>query len=110
MIDSQPAPQPTPQPVQRYRFGAFELDPATGELRRNGLRVRLHTQPFQLLILLLESRGEMLTREDISGKLWPDGTFVDYEHGVNSAINRLREALGDKASKPRSSGHTHHPS
>jgi cholera toxin transcriptional activator len=97
MNDSQPASKP----MQRYRFGAFELDAVNGELRRNGLRVRLHTQPFLLLILLLESRGEMLTREDISSKLWPDGTFVDYEHGVNSAVNRLREVLGDKASNPR---------
>jgi cholera toxin transcriptional activator len=89
------------QPATRYRFGAFELDAATGELRRNGLRVKLHTQPFELLLLLLQQPGEMLTREEISSKLWPDGTFVDYEHGVNSAINRLREALGDKASNPR---------
>lgn len=85
----------------RYRFGVFEADAATGELRRQGLRVRLHSQPFQLLVMLLERPGELLTREEICRELWPDETFVDYEHGVNSAVNRLREALGDKASSPR---------
>jgi DNA-binding winged helix-turn-helix (wHTH) protein len=84
-----------------YRFGAFEADTRTGELRRQGLRIKLHSQPLQLLFLLLERPGELLTREDISRELWPDGTFVDYEHGVNSAMNRIREALGDKASHPR---------
>ena len=84
-----------------YRFGAFEADTRTGELRRQGLRVKLHSQPLQLLFLLLERPGELLTREDISRELWPDGTFVDYEHGVNSAMNRIREALGDNASHPR---------
>jgi cholera toxin transcriptional activator len=83
-----------------YRFGVFEADSATGELRRKGVRIKLHSQPFQVLLLLLERPGEMLTREEISRELWPDGTFVDYEHGVNSAVNRLREALGDKASNP----------
>jgi cholera toxin transcriptional activator len=84
-----------------YRFGVFEADPSTGELRRKGIKVKLHAQPFQLLFLLLERPGEMLTREEICRNLWPDGTFVDYEHGVNSVVNRLREALGDKASNPR---------
>ena len=88
-------------PARRYRFGVFELDASTGELRRKGLRVKLHTQPFQVLSMLLERPGEMLTREEICRALWPDGTFVDYEHGLNSAINRLRDALGDKANNPR---------
>ena len=92
---------PDAPPATLYRFGVFEANPATGELRRKGVRVKLHSQPFQVLFLLLERPGEMLTREEISRELWPDGTFVDYEHGVNSAINRLREALGDKASNPR---------
>ncbi len=86
---------------RRYRFGVFEADAATGELWRKGVRVRMHAQPFQVLLLLLARPGEVLTREEISGELWPDGTFVDYEHGVNSAVNRLREALGDKAASPR---------
>jgi DNA-binding winged helix-turn-helix (wHTH) protein len=89
------------RPVRRYRFGVFEADWATGELRRKGVRVKLHAQPFQLLFLLLERPGEVLTREEICAQLWPDGTFVDYEHGVNSAVNRLREALGDQAANPR---------
>jgi cholera toxin transcriptional activator len=91
-----------PQPsAQRYRFGVFEADAATGELRKHGIRIRLNAQPFQLLCLLLEAPGTLLTREQISSQLWPDGTFVDYEHGVNSAINRIREALGDTAANPR---------
>jgi cholera toxin transcriptional activator len=84
-----------------YRFGVFEADAMTGELRRQGVRIRLHSQPLQLLFLLLERPGELLTREEICRELWPDGTVVDYEHGVNSAVNRIREALGDKASHPR---------
>jgi DNA-binding winged helix-turn-helix (wHTH) protein len=84
-----------------YRFGVFEADSLTGELRRQGLRVKLHSQPLQILIMMLERPGELLTREEISRELWPDGTFVDYEHGVNSAVNRIREALGDKANNPR---------
>ncbi|MGA2848849.1 MAG: winged helix-turn-helix domain-containing protein [Terracidiphilus sp.] len=90
-----------PRPARRYRFGAFEADVATGELRRQGLRVKLNAQPFQVLVMLMERRGELITREEISRELWPDGTFVDYEHGVNSAINRIREALGDTAGNPR---------
>jgi cholera toxin transcriptional activator len=88
-------------PARLYRFGVFEADAATGELRRQGIRIKLNAQPFQVLLLLLERPGELLTREEISRELWPDGTFVDYEHGVNSAVNRIREALGDKASNPR---------
>jgi DNA-binding winged helix-turn-helix (wHTH) protein len=90
-----------PQPHRRYRFGKFEADPATGELRRQGILIKLNAQPFQVLLLLLERPGELLTREQISRALWPDGTFVDYEHGVNSAVNRIREALGDTAGNPR---------
>jgi cholera toxin transcriptional activator len=84
-----------------YRFGVFEADSTTGELRRQGLRIKLHSQPLQILFMLLERPGELLTREEICRELWPDGTFVDYEHGVNSAVNRIREALGDKANNPR---------
>jgi DNA-binding winged helix-turn-helix (wHTH) protein len=87
--------------ARRYRFGAFEADAATGELRRQGVKVRIHAQPFQVLMMLVERQGEVVTREEISRELWPEGTFVDYEHGVNSAVNRVREALGDKANSPR---------
>ena len=89
------------QPARRYRFGPFEADAATGELRRKGMLVRLAAQPFQVLLMLLERPGQLLTREEISRELWPDGTFVDYEHGVNSAVNRIREALGDSAGNSR---------
>lgn len=88
-------------PARRYRFGAFEADANTGELRRRGIRIRLNTQPFQLLTMLLERPGELLTRDEIARQLWPEDTFVDYEHGLNSAVNRIREALGDTASSPR---------
>lgn len=87
--------------ARRYRFGAFEADVSSGELRRQGIRIRLNAQPFQVLLMLLDRPGEVLTREEISRALWSDGTFVDYEHGVNSAVNRIREALGDSASNPR---------
>ena len=89
------------QPARRYRFGTFEADVATGELRRQGILVKLNAQPFQVLLMFLDRPGELLTREEISRKLWPDGTFVDYEHGVNSAVNRIREALGDSAGNSR---------
>ena len=85
----------------RYRFGVFEANAATGELFRQGIRTKLNTQPFQVLCMLLERPGELLTREAIARELWPDGTFVDFDHGVNSAVNRIREALGDTASNPR---------
>lgn len=88
-------------PARRYRFGLFEADCATGELRRQGIRIKINAQPFQVLCLLLDHPGELLTRDQIAAHLWPDGTFVDYDHGVNSAINRIREALGDSAANPR---------
>jgi len=89
------------RPAPRYRFGIFEVDAAAGELRRQGLRVKLNTQPFQVLLMLLDRPGQLLTREEISRQLWPEGTFVDYDHGLNSAVNRIREALGDTAANPR---------
>ncbi|MGA7340214.1 MAG: winged helix-turn-helix domain-containing protein [Terracidiphilus sp.] len=89
------------RPARRYRFGVFEADAVTGELRRQGVRIKLNAQPFQVLLLFLERPGELLTREEICRELWPEGTFVDYEHGVNSAVNRIREALGDTAGSPR---------
>src|ERR1017187_2788235 len=90
-----------PRPARRYRFGAFEADSTTGELRRQGVRIKLNAQPFQVLFMLLERPGDLMTREEISRELWPDGTFVDYEHGVNAAVNRIREAPGAQASSPR---------
>jgi DNA-binding winged helix-turn-helix (wHTH) protein len=83
------------------RFGVFEVDLAAGELRKNGNRIRLQEQPFQILVCLLDRAGEVITREDLRQKLWPADTFVDFDHSLNTAINKLREALGDSASSPR---------
>lgn len=82
-------------------FGPFEVDTRSGELRRGGVRIRLQEQPFQILVILLEHAGEVVVREQLIGRLWPDNTFVDFDRGLNKAINRLREALGDSADKPR---------
>jgi len=84
-----------------YRFATYEADPLTGELRKAGVRLRLPDQPFRVLIMLLERPGELVTREEIRRKLWPADTFVDFDHGLNTVINRLRETLGDSASNPR---------
>jgi TolB-like protein/DNA-binding winged helix-turn-helix (wHTH) protein/tetratricopeptide (TPR) repeat protein len=83
------------------RFGVFELDRRSGELRREGLRVRLQEQPLRILEALLDARGEPVTREALRQRLWPDETFVDFDSGLNRAINRLRAALGDEADNPR---------
>lgn len=83
------------------RFGAFELDRRSGELRKDGLRVRLQEQPLRILEALLDARGQPVTRETLRQRLWPDETFVDFDSGLNRAINRLRAALGDEADNPR---------
>jgi len=85
----------------RLRFGVFELDLRAGELRKRGLRVRLQEQPVQVLAMLLEHAGQIVTREELRKKLWPADTFVDFDHGLNKAINKIREALGDSAESPR---------
>ncbi|MGB8061527.1 MAG: winged helix-turn-helix domain-containing protein [Candidatus Sulfotelmatobacter sp.] len=91
-----------PQSNRRVvRFGVFELDLNAGELRKNGAKLRLQGQPFQVLTLLLERSGEVVTREELQQKLWPSDTFVDFDHSLNTAINKVREALGDSASSPR---------
>jgi cholera toxin transcriptional activator len=83
------------------RFGVFEMDRTAGELRKSGVRLRLQEQPFQVLALLLERAGEVVTRDELREKLWPADTFVDFDHSLNTAINKVREALGDSASSPR---------
>jgi len=83
------------------RFGVFELDLSAGELRKSGVKLRLQGQPFQVLALLLERAGGVVTREELQQKLWPSDTFVDFDHSLNTAINKVREALGDSASSPR---------
>jgi cholera toxin transcriptional activator len=82
------------------RFGVFELDLSAGELRKSGVKLRLQGQ-FQVLALLLERAGEVVTREELQQKLWPSDTFVDFDHSLNTAINKVREVLGDSASSPR---------
>ena len=84
-----------------YRFGVFEVNPAAGELRKSGVRIRLQEQPFQVLLSLLERAGGVVTREELRQKLWPADTFVDFDHSLNTAVNKLREALGDSAANPR---------
>ncbi len=83
------------------RFGAFELDERTRELRSGTSRIRLQDQPFEILRLLLRRPGDVVTREELRRQLWPDGTFVDFEHSLNAAVKRLRAALGDDADNPR---------
>src|SRR5580704_13421983 len=85
----------------RLRFGVFELDLRAGELRKHGIRVRLQEQPFQVLAMLLEHPGEVVNREELQKKLWPADTFVDFDHGLNKAVSKIREALGDSAESPR---------
>src|ERR1700691_3300207 len=84
-----------------FRFGVFEADANTGELRKAGLRLRLQEQPFQVLMLLLERPGEAITRDEIRQRLWPSDTFVDFDHSLNTNINKIREALNDSAANPR---------
>src|SRR2546428_3808102 len=83
------------------RFGAFELDLRASELRKQGAKVKLQEQPFQILQALLQRAGEIVTREELQQKIWPSDTFVDFDHGLYNAIKRLREALGDSAETPR---------
>ncbi len=93
--------QPGAPSTRIVRFGAFELDLRAGELRKHGLKLKLQDQPFQILVMLLEEPGQVVTREQFQQKLWSEGTFVDFEHGLNAAIQRLRQVLGDSADSPR---------
>jgi TolB-like protein/DNA-binding winged helix-turn-helix (wHTH) protein len=91
----------TVRSARSYRFDTFTLDVRTGELTHAGMRTPLREQPLQLLLALLEQPGELVTREALVNRLWPAGTFVDFDRGLNKAVNHLREALGDSAEKPR---------
>jgi DNA-binding winged helix-turn-helix (wHTH) protein len=84
----------------RKRFGVFEFDPQARELKKHGVHLKLQEQPLQILAALLEQAGQIIPREELQRRLWPDGTFVDYEQSLNKAVNKLREILGDSASKP----------
>jgi TolB-like protein/DNA-binding winged helix-turn-helix (wHTH) protein len=90
-----------PSPTSLVRFGVFELDRRSGELRKAGVRISLQEQALQVLTLLLERPGDLVTRDELRQRLWPDGTVVDFEHGLNAVVNRLRDTLGDSADSPR---------
>jgi len=83
------------------RFGIFEADLQTGELHKNGVRVPLQGQPFQVCAILLSRSGELVTREELRQKVWPEDTFVDFDQALNTAIGKIRTALGDDADNPR---------
>src|SRR6202045_3374614 len=87
--------------VRIVRFGAFEVDLKTTEVRKHGMRLKISEQPFQILAILLEKPGEVVTRDELRERLWPGDTFVDFDHGLNNAVMRLREALADSSDRPR---------
>jgi DNA-binding winged helix-turn-helix (wHTH) protein len=90
-----------PIPLPRMRFEAFEVDPQSGQLLKHGHRLHLQEQPFRILLALLDTPGRIVTREELRRSLWREGTHVDFEHGLCTAVNKLREALGDSADQPR---------
>lgn len=99
-----PAPKAMPEPIRSsrvIRFGSFEADLANGELRKNGLKVKLQERPFQILAILLERPGDVVTREEFRQRLWPADTFVDFDHSMNASISKLRQALGEEAENQR---------
>jgi DNA-binding winged helix-turn-helix (wHTH) protein len=101
-MERQVPPVREPEQATRVvRFGVFEVELRTAELRKQGVRIRLPSQSFQILEALILRPGELVTREELKQKLWPADTFGDFEHGLNAAVNRVREALGDSSDKPR---------
>src|SRR3978361_450969 len=90
-----------PASVRSVRFGVFEVDLRNGELKKKGTRIRLQGQPFLLLVTLLKQRGELVTREELRRTLWPEDTFIDFDHSLGTGLNTLREVLGDSAANPR---------
>ena len=100
-VQVRPVSESSASALRVIRFGGFELDLHAGELRKAGVRLSLPAQSFHVLALLLERPGDLVTREELRRRLWPDGTFVDFEHGLNAVVNRLRETLGDSADRPR---------
>src|ERR1700686_969892 len=89
------------RPLAFVRFAQFELDSRAGELRKDSRRIKLQEQPLQILAMLLEHPGQVVIRDELREKLWPSDTFVDFNHGLNSAVARLREALDDSAERPK---------
>src|SRR5215467_2047335 len=100
-METRAHPVPNGEPASILRFGPFELDLRRGELRKEGRRIRLQEQPFQILRMLLESPGEVVSREEIRKRLWPDDTVVEFDHSINAAVRRLRDALRDSPERPR---------
>src|ERR1700686_3437406 len=100
-MPSGPAMTESGIPRRVARFAAFEFDLGTGELRKHGLRIKLNGQPIDVLTMLIEHAGEVVTREELQKRLWAADTYVDFEHSLNAAIKRLRAALGDSADSPR---------
>src|SRR5579872_2202556 len=101
-LDGQDTMAHTSGPKDRIAlFGSFEADIQGGRLTKGGIRVRLQEQPFQILIMLLERHGQLVTREELCQRLWPEGTFVEFDDALNTAIRKLRTALGDSADNPR---------
>ncbi len=90
-----------PEPDVILRFDDFEVDLAAGELRRAGVRIRLQEQPWRVLVVLLERAGQVVTREELRARLWPSDTFVDFDHSLNIAVSKLRDALDDRAASPQ---------
>jgi len=95
---NQPGPTPPASPI---RFGIFEVDLLSGELRKRGVKIKLQEQPFQVLVALIQRPGEVVSREELQKRLWPPNVVVDFESGINKAVNRVRDALGDDAENPR---------
>src|SRR4030081_2048749 len=89
------------EPRPSFHFGVFELDVQSGELRKHGIKIKLQDQPFQILTLLIENAGEVVTREQIKEQLWTGDTFVDFDNAINSAVRKMRDALGDTSESPR---------
>lgn len=92
---------PQSQSPARLAFGPFEVNVQTGQLLNSGVRIRLSGQPFQILLILLAHPGDVVTNEQLCEQIWKEGTFVDFEHGLHAAVNKLRRALGDSAENPR---------
>src|SRR3954467_2523537 len=88
------------EPKPNYQFGAYVVDPRACELRKHGYRIKLQERPFQFFLSFVERSGELITREELRQRLWPDGTFVDFDHNISSAVNKLRGALNDSARHP----------
>src|ERR1700730_661486 len=93
--------QSTPHPMRPVRFGVFEVDFEAGEVRKSGLKIALQEQPFHVLALLLQNAGKVVSRDELQQKIWSADTFVEFDRGLNTAINKVREALGDSAGSPR---------